>query len=238
MDACEEISAPDGPQHVKEQAVAALLVRCQKELANLTAKVSQLESRLEKQDDKQDRSGSDALHKDAYSAELTAAGIICSESTRHDQACAGCLSCAKYRKLIQNVSPASVQRPVCDDLATKQQCCPCLAALCKFALGPAIKISVNGILLSPKGLVSRKLFPVKWVSPRSVRSSGPATCVTAAIAAPAGPPPSIAMSASRVVMHEIVLPHMGDFMQICFGGQVLGWIDICAGLAAKAVSAM
>ena len=44
------------------------------------------------------------------------------------------------------------------------------------------------------------------------------------------------MSASRVVMHEIVLPHMGDFMQICFGGQVLSWIDICAGLAAKAVS--
>lgn len=48
-------------------------------------------------------------------------------------------------------------------------------------------------------------------------------------------PPDIAMAKTRVVMHEIVLPSMGDFMQICFGGQVLSWIDICAGLAAKAV---
>lgn len=48
--------------------------------------------------------------------------------------------------------------------------------------------------------------------------------------------PDIAMAKTRVVMHEIVLPSMGDFMQICFGGQVLSWIDICAGLAAKAVA--
>lgn len=48
--------------------------------------------------------------------------------------------------------------------------------------------------------------------------------------------PDIAMSKTRVVMHEIVLPGMADFMHICFGGQVLSWIDICAGLAAKAVA--
>lgn len=48
--------------------------------------------------------------------------------------------------------------------------------------------------------------------------------------------PNIAMGKTRVVMHEIVLPSMADFMQICFGGQVLSWIDICAGLAAKAVA--
>ena len=86
MDACGEISAPDDPRYVKDQAVAALLVRCQKELVSLTAKVSQLESRLEKQDEKQDRSGSDALQNDAHSANLTSAGIHCSEYIRHDQA--------------------------------------------------------------------------------------------------------------------------------------------------------
>ena len=39
-------------------------------------------------------------------------------------------------------------------------------------------------------------------------------------AAEAELPAEIAMSASRVVMHQIVLPHQGDFMSICFGGQV------------------
>lgn len=64
------------------------------------------------------------------------------------------------------------------------------------------------------------------------------TIIACPYAGPQEPPPPIAMDASRVVMHEIVLPHMGDFMQICFGGQVLSWIDICAGLAAKAVRVM
>ncbi|KAL3138822.1 hypothetical protein ABBQ32_005657 [Trebouxia sp. C0010 RCD-2024] len=43
----------------------------------------------------------------------------------------------------------------------------------------------------------------------------------------------VAMGTTRVVMHQIVLPSDSDTLGICFGGQVLGWIDICAGLAAK-----
>lgn len=33
-------------------------------------------------------------------------------------------------------------------------------------------------------------------------------------------PPDVNMSAARVVMHELVLGHMGDAMAICYGGQV------------------
>lgn len=32
---------------------------------------------------------------------------------------------------------------------------------------------------------------------------------------------------------EIVLPSHADSQGICFGGQILSWIDICAGIAAK-----
>lgn len=46
----------------------------------------------------------------------------------------------------------------------------------------------------------------------------------------------IAMSGTRIVMHQIVLPSDTDSLGICFGGQVLGWIDVCAGLAAKTVA--
>lgn len=46
----------------------------------------------------------------------------------------------------------------------------------------------------------------------------------------------VAMGTTRVVMHQIVLPPDSDALGICFGGQVLGWIDICAGLAAKTVA--
>ena len=46
----------------------------------------------------------------------------------------------------------------------------------------------------------------------------------------------LAMATSRVVMHQIVLPSDTDALGICFGGQVLGWIDVCAGLAAKSVA--
>ena len=46
----------------------------------------------------------------------------------------------------------------------------------------------------------------------------------------------VAMSTTRVVMHQIVLPSDSDTLGICFGGQVLGWIDVCAGLAAKTVA--
>lgn len=33
-------------------------------------------------------------------------------------------------------------------------------------------------------------------------------------------PPAVPMSAARIVMHELVLGHMGDAMAICYGGQV------------------
>ncbi|CAL8463592.1 g3126 [Coccomyxa elongata] len=46
----------------------------------------------------------------------------------------------------------------------------------------------------------------------------------------------VSMAATRVVMHQIVLPAEVDSLGICFGGQVLSWIDICAGLAAKTVA--
>lgn len=46
----------------------------------------------------------------------------------------------------------------------------------------------------------------------------------------------VAMATTRVVMHQIVLPSDSDTLGICFGGQVLGWIDVCAGLAAKTVA--
>ncbi|KAA6417519.1 MAG: Acyl-coenzyme A thioesterase 11 [Trebouxia sp. A1-2] len=46
----------------------------------------------------------------------------------------------------------------------------------------------------------------------------------------------VAMATTRVVMHQIVLPSDTDALGICFGGQVLGWIDVCAGLAAKTVA--
>jgi hypothetical protein len=98
----------------------------------------------------------------------------------------------------------------------------------------------------------------------------PATDTVPAAAAELEQPPDVPMSAARVVMHELVLGHMGDAMAICYGGQVsvhrpcpssmkhrmqpwcgssgrtldhvrgavqvLSWIDICAGLAAKAVA--
>lgn len=47
---------------------------------------------------------------------------------------------------------------------------------------------------------------------------------------------AVSMGATRVVMHQIVLPSETDALGICFGGQVLSWIDICAGLAAKTVA--
>ncbi|GMH39377.1 hypothetical protein BSKO_07275 [Bryopsis sp. KO-2023] len=46
-------------------------------------------------------------------------------------------------------------------------------------------------------------------------------------------PEQIPMAATRVVMHEVVLAAHTDETGVSFGGQVLSWIDICAGLAAK-----
>lgn len=57
-------------------------------------------------------------------------------------------------------------------------------------------------------------------------------------AASAGPQPrpsdvEVPMSATRMVMAQIVSPGDSLGLDICNGGTVLSWIDICAGLAAK-----
>lgn len=49
-------------------------------------------------------------------------------------------------------------------------------------------------------------------------------------------PESVSMGATRIVMHQIVAPSEVDSLGICFGGQVLSWIDVCAGLAAKTLA--
>lgn len=48
----------------------------------------------------------------------------------------------------------------------------------------------------------------------------PATDTVPAAVAELEQPPDVPMSAARVVMHELVLGHMGDAMAICYGGQV------------------
>jgi hypothetical protein len=48
----------------------------------------------------------------------------------------------------------------------------------------------------------------------------PATDTVPAAAVELEQPPDVPMSAARVVMHELVLGHMGDAMAICYGGQV------------------
>lgn len=42
--------------------------------------------------------------------------------------------------------------------------------------------------------------------------------------------------ATRIVMTQIVSPAESSGMDICSGGTVLSWIDICAGLAAKTLA--
>ncbi|MEW5306635.1 MAG: hypothetical protein WDW36_009089 [Sanguina aurantia] len=49
----------------------------------------------------------------------------------------------------------------------------------------------------------------------------------------AAPCEAVRMSATRVVMQQLVMPSDCDAMSICKGGQVLSWIDLCAGLSAK-----
>ncbi|KAL4451765.1 hypothetical protein ABPG75_007427 [Micractinium tetrahymenae] len=43
----------------------------------------------------------------------------------------------------------------------------------------------------------------------------------------------VPMAATRVVMAQIVSPSDSNGLDVCMGGTVLSWIDICAGLAAK-----
>lgn len=57
----------------------------------------------------------------------------------------------------------------------------------------------------------------------------------AGIAAPAAVAP-VPMAATRVVMHQLVLPADVNQLGICTGGQVLSWIDLCAGLSAKTLA--
>ncbi|GBF96246.1 acyl-coenzyme A thioesterase [Raphidocelis subcapitata] len=49
-------------------------------------------------------------------------------------------------------------------------------------------------------------------------------------------PESVPMDATRIVMHQIVAPTECDGLGICTGGQVLSWIDVCAGLSAKTLA--
>ncbi|KXZ46786.1 hypothetical protein GPECTOR_40g520 [Gonium pectorale] len=46
----------------------------------------------------------------------------------------------------------------------------------------------------------------------------------------------VAMAATRVVMHQLVMPSDVNVLGICTGGQVLSWIDLCAGLSAKTLA--
>eukprot|EP00887_Chlorella_sp_A99_P007792 scaffold20.g7792.t1 len=48
-----------------------------------------------------------------------------------------------------------------------------------------------------------------------------------------GGKPQVPMAATRVVMTQLISPAESNGMNICMGGAVLSWIDICAGLAAK-----
>ncbi|GIL77220.1 hypothetical protein Vretifemale_6713 [Volvox reticuliferus] len=47
---------------------------------------------------------------------------------------------------------------------------------------------------------------------------------------------SVPMATTRVVMHQLVLPADVNQLGICTGGQVLSWIDLCAGLSAKTLA--
>jgi len=44
------------------------------------------------------------------------------------------------------------------------------------------------------------------------------------------------MASTRVVMQQLCLPLDCDKHGVCLGGTVLGWVDICAGLASKVVA--
>ncbi|PNW84553.1 hypothetical protein CHLRE_03g148450v5 [Chlamydomonas reinhardtii] len=90
---------------------------------------------------------------------------------------------------------------------------------------------------------------------RETASSAPAPAAptaddgSAAVAGVAAPQPlpqatpstalmqvTVAMAATRVVMHQLVLPADINQLGICTGGQVLSWIDLCAGLSAKTLA--
>lgn len=46
----------------------------------------------------------------------------------------------------------------------------------------------------------------------------------------------VPMAATRVVMNQLIFPAMTDSLGICFGGEILAYIDLCAGLSAKSLA--
>ncbi|KAI8475071.1 MAG: HotDog domain-containing protein [Monoraphidium minutum] len=69
----------------------------------------------------------------------------------------------------------------------------------------------------------------------------PAAGLSAVAVPPAPPsaaplPEAVPMEATRIVMHQIVAPAECDGHGVCTGGQVLSWIDVCAGLSAKTLA--
>ena len=72
--------------------------------------------------------------------------------------------------------------------------------------------------------------------PPAERSALSAIPVPPAPPSAAPPPPAVPMDATRVVLHQIVAPSECSALGICTGGQVLSWIDVCAGLSAKTLA--
>ena len=46
----------------------------------------------------------------------------------------------------------------------------------------------------------------------------------------------IPMAATRIITTQMVTPAESNGIGVCFGGTVLSWIDVCAGLAAKTLA--
>ncbi|KIZ01744.1 thioesterase superfamily protein, partial [Monoraphidium neglectum] len=73
-------------------------------------------------------------------------------------------------------------------------------------------------------------------------SGGALAQALSAVAVPPAPPSAVPLPAAvpmettRIVMNQIVAPSECDGLGICTGGQVLSWIDVCAGLSAKTLA--
>ncbi|KAG2440081.1 hypothetical protein HXX76_004195 [Chlamydomonas incerta] len=85
-----------------------------------------------------------------------------------------------------------------------------------------------------------RVAPSPALAPAVAAADGGSGAAAVVAAAPPRPPdtPSttVAMAATRVVMHQLVLPADINQLGICTGGQVLSWIDLCAGLSAKTLA--
>jgi acyl-CoA thioesterase 11 len=69
--------------------------------------------------------------------------------------------------------------------------------------------------------------------PQGRPPAGDSAAAASAAVQPRPPEAEVPMSATRMVMAQIVSPGDSLGLDICNGGTVLSWIDICAGLAAK-----